>query len=428
MVHFIKRFKILKGFLALASMLVGADFVLAIEGGRHEHGTHFECPLPKNAQDVVNCAKEHHPRVLRKKNEAEHTKFSEDMARQIPNPELDAEVVKGSGNLSNTSVGLLQPIEWGGKRSSRINSAKARISFTDAELKDVQAEVVRATVTNLHRLRQIEQEKSVLSTTIQTLEKLISQQSSRLNLPPEQQVTLSVYRMALMDSQIKRAEIFDEERALEHYFHISTGHSLDELHPVLPKAPEKWPNIEDNASGALESTGLLKALAEKNEFIAEAEIARSATWPSLKIGPMWNSQAVVGEPDQSLLGVRVMMDLPVLNWNSGGRSFARAGILRGEKNLNLLRTEENHERAEQLKVYRSALATLKAVPETKVIEKDFQRNESLARRGLISGPLLIEFHRQRAELTRSRNARELKAIDSLWHIFQFDGRIFLEVL
>lgn len=409
-------------------VLVSVEFVFAVESGQHEHGSHFECPLPKDAQDVVKCAKENHPDILRKKNEVDHAKFSEDAARQIPNPELDAEIIKGTGDLSSSTVGILQAVEWGGKRSSKISSARARISFVDAELKDIQAEVVRETVKNLHRLRQIEQEKKVLSTTIQTLEKLISQQASRLNLPPEQQVTLSVYRMALMDSKIKSSELFDEERALEHYFHVSTGHSLDELQSVLPKAPAVWPNLESNNANALASTGLLKALAEKNEFLAEAEFAKAATWPSLKIGPMWSSQTGAGEPTQSLFGLRVMMDLPVLNWNSGSRSFARAGILRSEKNISLLREEERHERREQLKVYQSALATLKAVPEVGSIEKDFQRNESLARRGLISGPLLIEFHRQRAELTRSRNTRELKAIEALWRIYQFDGRIFSEVL
>lgn len=427
MMYLIKFSKGFRCALALIA-LISADFTFASEAERHEHGSHVECPLPKNVQDIVDCAKENHPSVLRKKNEADHTKLSEDVARQFPNPELDAEVTKGSGDLSNSSVGILQPIEWGGKRSSRINSARAQISFVDAELKDIQAEVIRMTVENLHRLRQIEQEKQIFSTTTQTLEKLISQQTSRLNLSPEQQVTLSVYRMAAMDSKIKSAELFDEERALEHYFHVSTGHSLDELQPFLPKSPATWPDMGDNTAITLASTGLLKAQAEKNELFAEAEIAKAATWPSLKIGPMWNSQAGVGEPAQSLFGFRVMMDLPVLNWNSGGRSFAQAGILRGEKNINLLREEERHERSEQLKIYRSTLATLKAVPETSAIEKDFQRNESLARRGLISGPLLIEFHRQRAELTRSRNTRELKAIQALWNIYQFDGRIFSEAL
>ncbi len=418
--------KITLPLLLLATLL--ADPTLAAEGIDHEHGTHFECALPKGPQDVVDCAKENHPDVLRKKNEADHTKFSEDVARQIPNPELDAEVTKGSGDLSNSTVGILQPIEWGGKRSSRINSAKAQISFVDAELKEIEAEIIRETVVNLHRLRQIEQEKKILGDTIQTLEKLISQQASRLNLPPEQQVTLSVYRMALMDSKIKSAEIFDEERALEHYFHVSTGHSLEELKPVLPKALNQWPHFETVPNGTPASPGLLKALAEKNEFLADLDLAKAAAWPGLKVGPMWNSQAGVGEPAQSLLGFRVMMDIPVLNWNSGGRSFAQAGVLRGNKNISLLKAEEKHERSEQLKIYQSALSTLKAVPETNVIEKEFQRNESLARRGLISGPLLIEFHRQRAELTRSRNTRELKAIAALWHIYQFDGRIFSETL
>ncbi len=410
------------------SVLTTTGFTFASDVGKHEHGSHLECPLPKHAQDVVECAKENHPLVLRKKNEADHTKLSEVVARQIPNPELDTEMTKGAGGLSNSTVGILQPVEWGGKRSSRINSAKARISYVDAELKDIQAEVIRSTVAKLHRLRQIEQEIKILTTTNQTLEKLIAQQTSRLNLTPEQQVTLSVYRMALMDSQIKSSEIFDEERALEHYFHISTGHSLDELRPVLPKAPAIWPDMEKSTANSISSTGLQKALAEKNEFLAESELANASTWPNLKIGPMWNSQAGVGQPAQSLLGFRLVMDLPVLNWNSGGRSFAQAGVLRGEKNITLLREEEQHERNEQMKVYQRALATLKSVPEASVIEKDFQKNESLVRRGLISGPILIEFHRQRAELTRSRNTRELKAIEALWHIYQFDGRIFTENL
>ncbi len=414
--------------LVVLALMATSDFAIAAEAGKHEHGSHLECPLPKNAQDVVDCAKENHPSILRKKNESEHAKHSEDAASQLPNPELDAEITKGPNDISNSSVGILQPIEWGGKRSSRISSAKARISFVDAELKDLQAEVIRETVKNLHRLRQIEQEKKNLATTIQTLEKLASQQSARPTLSPEQQVTLSVYRMALMDSRIKNAEIFDEERALEHYFHVSTGHSLEELRSALPTPPAAWPEMEDGPSNPLASTGLLKALAEKNEYAADVELAKAASWPSLKLGPMWNSQAGIGEPAQSLFGFRIMMDLPVLSLNSGGRSFAQAGILRGERNIGLLREEERHERSEQLKVYRSAVATLKAVPELNAIEKDFQRNESLSRRGLISGPLLIEFHRQRTELTRSRNSRELKAIEALWQIYQFDGRIFSEVL
>lgn len=414
------------GLFILTELTTG--LALATEGIGHDHGTHFECALPKSSQDIVDCAKENHPLVLRKKNETNHTKYLENVARQIPNPELDAEVTKGSGDLSNSTVGILQPIEWGGKRSARINMAKARITHINAELKDIQAEVIQETVINLHRLRQLEQEKDVIKDTVQTLKKLINQQSSRLNLTPEQQITLSVYRMALMDAKVKSAEVFDEERALEHYFHVSTGHSLEELRLTLPKTPINWPNLDDSAVESLSSPGQLKAIAEKNEFMADAELANSATWPGLKFGPMWNSQAGVGEPAQSLFGFRLMMDLPFFNQNSGGRAFAQAGVVRGEKNIDLLRKEEKHEREEQLKVYRSAIAILKEIPESNTIEKEFKKNETLINRGLVSGPLLIEFHRQRAELTKSRNIRELKAIEALWQIYKFDGRIFSEVL
>ncbi len=422
------NYKVLKILFWISSFLIFYSHWIYAAEILHEHGLHFECALPQKTQEVVECAKENHPDVLRKKHTLEYQAFSIDTARQIPNPELEVEFTKGANNTSDSMISIVQSIEWGGKRNTRVQAAKAKNAVMNSDLKELQAEVVLQTVLHLHRLRQLEQERQIFKTTIKTLETLIRQQKSLPQLSPEQQVTQSVYRMALMDAKIKSAVLFDEERALEHYFHVSTGHSLDELKKVLPRSPLTWPTISETPSQKRPSPAQLKTLAEEAELNALWNQAKSDTWPRLKIGPMWNAQSSATGRTQSLWGLKLMMDLPVLNQNAPARTFARAGISKNEKDMNLLQNVESHERTEQLKVYRRAVSILKDVPDISTIEKEFKKNESLAQRGLVSGPLLIEFHRQRAELTQSRNQRELKALEALWLIYHYDGRIFLETL
>lgn len=392
----------------------------------HIHGSHPECELPKTAMDVINCATQSNPQAKRAILATEQARILPDAAGQLPNPELDVDITNGKDDAKSTEIGLLQEIQWGGKRSSKIDSARAQASLVEAEQNDVQADVIRETVKNLYRLRQLEHEKSILTDTIQTLQKIISQQASRPTLPPEQQVTLSVYRMALADAKMKFAESLDEERELEHFFHVSTGHSLSELKAVLPKPNDHWPQL-NKAASQLKSPAMKKALAEKDFALAELSSARAETWPALKLGAVMKKEEV-DNASETLYGFRLVIDLPVLSFNGGGRAHARQGVDRFEKVADLTAMEDNHERIEQMKVYESAVQSLKEAPTVQSIEKDFSRNQGLAHRGLISGSLLIEFHRQRTELIRSRNSRELKAIEALWHIRKIDGTIFSETL
>ncbi|MDZ4081803.1 MAG: TolC family protein, partial [Bdellovibrionales bacterium] len=235
----------MKHFAFLAILLLtigGASGSLAVAGGdafAHAHGSHSECPLPKSAADVVACAVSESPIAKRSRLAADQSKSLVEVARQIPNPEIDIQSATGrqdGGEASSTDIGLLQPIEWGGRREARISSAEAQGKILNAEEREVQADLVRETIRNLHRLRQLEVEKTLLIETVETLQRIISQQTSRPALTPDQQVTLTVYRMALADTKIKQSEMFEEERKLEHYFHVSTGHSLTELKPILPSA------------------------------------------------------------------------------------------------------------------------------------------------------------------------------------------------
>ncbi len=417
--------------VAKASEIHGHEKGIVIEhseAGEHIHGSHIECPLPKVSNDVVQCAKEEHPLVKRAKLKAQASETLTGVARQIPNPNLDVRSGFGnsSSNRSETEVSLVQSFELGGKRSARIHLAEAEQNQTVANLKAVQADIIIETIVKLHRIRQLEREREILESTVNALTLIISQQRSRPALSPEGKASLSVYKMALADAKVKQSELFEEERAIEHYFHVSTGHSLEELKKVLPEAPKVFPQIGE-APKEVNSPDVLRVIAEKKSALAELDAAQAKSWPTLSIGP----SAIFEESDlgsESLFGFKLMMNLPVFQANGAGRAHALRGVERSDHLIEIVRAEEAHERAEQLRVYKSAVEVLKEAPTISEIKKSHQENESLAKRGLISASLLIESHRQRMDLIKGLFGRELKAIEALWEIRKFDGDIFEETL
>ena len=396
----------------------------------HVHGSHPECPLPKTPMDILVCAREEHPDVKRSKLAQEHGRTLTDVASQIPNPELESQTVFGStlgDQQVQSQISLTQPLSLGGARSARIEEAKAQQKQLEGDLKKVQAEVTLRTVTKLHRLRQLQTEKAILDEAVTSYDKLLGQYKARPSLTPEQEVSQAVFEMALADSRIKRSLLTDEEREIEHFFHVATGHGLPELMKTLPEAPKAWPPVEQKSGGTGRSPEVSRLLADQALAEAELDFARATSWPGLRLGPM--VQLGVDGPIRSqLYGLQLNLDLPLFNINGAGRAHAAKGLWKAESAIALLKIEEGHERAEQARIYQSAIEALKTAGSTSVMEKKHQRIEALSMRGLISSSLAIEAHRQRSDLEKSRNERELTAIEALWEIYKFDGRILEESL
>ncbi len=399
------------------------------EAGPHVHGTHSECSIPKTATDILRCAQVQHPLAKRAQFSSEHMAGLQGVAEQIPNPEVELQSGFDSndqGRQSNIQLGLLQPIEWGGKRGSRIKQAKAQWSQSEADLKEVQAEIIIETVIKLHRLRQLDIEKTLLREAANTLTKLVSQRL-KLSLTPEQKVSLSLYRLAQADSKIREAQLFEEERSLEHFFHVSTGHSLDEIRPVLPKSPTTWPILMGEVAQNADSPSVLRSKRDRDLASADLEAARAQSWPNLKLGPMVILERS-GSQSENLLGVNLNVELPIFNINGAGRRYASMGLGKSERLIQLTKSSENHERSEQFKVYQRAVQVLNEIPTITDIGRTHSSNHSMAVRGLIPGTLLLESNRQRTDLIKGRHERELKALESLWLVYKFDGRIFEENL
>ena len=366
------------------------DFHINEKGESHIHGVHKECVLPKMTMDIVNCALGFHPKVKRAKLEINSAIKLEEKASQIPNPSLSSRYVEGAVNgesVSELEANLNFTLELGAKRSARKNFAQANKLNIMAMSEITRTDIKVNTIINLYRLRQVLTERKIVKETLRAFLKVITQLKKIPRLSAEKEASLILFEMAYEELRINESEVFEEERELEHYFHIATGHSLEELERFLPKIEQEWPNINIDHKGRssleikkLESLSLLA----QNEL----EVQESNAWPDLKIGP---SIAIErdGEVENQMVGLNIHIPLPLFQLNGGGKGYARAELIRAKRNVAFSQAEENHERLEQLKIYESSVQILSKTIRQSVIVKKQKRMEKLYLRGVISSSVFL---------------------------------------
>lgn len=415
-------------FLAITHLASAEETAHGVEEGKkHVHGAHKECPLPKSRKDIIECALDFHPSIKRGALRVESTAKLEEQASQIPNPTLSTRFVKGDNNgedISELEANLSFTLELGGKRGSRTEYAIARKTEAVASNDAIKADVKIATILNMHRLRQVLEEKKLLSEAVTAFSKVIGQLKKLPRLSAEQEASLTLFEMALEETKISESELFEEERKLEHYFHVSTGHSIQEIRSYLPKTPENWPDVSRSQSHTTSpEVKKLKSLA--NLAQKELEIQESEAWPDIKIGP---SLAVEkdGAVENKMVGFNVQIPIPVFQVNGGGKAYARTELLRAKKNISLTIAEENHERFEQLRVYESSVKILNKTMKQSLIEKKHNRIEKLYLRGVVSSSVFLDSLKQKLSYLKSRNHREFTALKALWNIHKYDGKILEE--
>lgn len=414
--------------LAMPNLANAEDIVHGLEEGKeHVHGAHKECPLPKSREDIVGCALDFHPSVKRSILKIKSTSKLTEKASQIPNPTFSSRYVKGDNNgedVSELETNLSFTLELGSKRGSRREYAGARNAEAIASNDAIKAEVKIATILNMHRLRQVLEEKKLITEATSAFTKVIGQLRKLPRLSAEQEASLTLFEMALEETKVNEAELFEEERKLEHYFHVSTGHSINEIRSYLPKTPTKWPLVgkpkANKKSPEITKLKSLASLAQK-----ELEIQKSEAWPDLKIGPSFSIEKD-GAVENKMVGFNVQIPIPLFQANGGGKAYARSELLRAQKNISLTIAEENHERFEQLRVYESAVNILNKTMKQKVIEKKHNRIEKLYLRGVVSSSVFLDSLKQKLSYLKSRNNREITALKALWSIHKYDGKIFEE--
>jgi len=384
-----------------------------------------ECGPMVNYKQIIACAESRSPDVVRASLSVKEKTALTDVAAQFQNPELSVVSLTGevdSEKRNETDVSLAFPIELGGKRSARKAIAGAEASKSELELFRAKAEIRKAVFLKLIRLRQIEGELDLVDESLQTFTKLVKQYESRPTLSPEQEVTLTVFKIAKGEYSFKRMEFEEELSSLEAFFKVTIGLGLESVKKALPPRIEKWPTARADNPDIKNSP--LVSLYEADIQVAKGELskAQSESWPTMNLGPSAKFSRESGRDFQQW-GVNLSLPLPLLNVNGAGRAAASISVQAAEQKRDLAVQKLESERASLYKSYRKSVVALEETPNGHTLETKHKKVEGLFLRGLVPSSLVIEAHRSLVDFEKTRNEREMRAVESYLDIQVIDGDV-----
>lgn len=387
------------------------------------------CKIPTSYAEIISCAELNSPETQRAEAELKRARAQADAASQFVNPDLDVESLSGKddqGRVSETDLSLKVPFELGGKRSARKAIAKGELVEAEAKAYAARANVRSQVYLSLHRLRQLIEERKIIDESVTTFEKLVRAYQNRPVRSPEQEVTLSVFRITHSDFELRKSVSEAEFATIQNFFKTVTGLSLPEIQKVLPKAPTIWPKISEGSG--VQSSLRLKTLAAELEIAnAKLESAKADSWPTLSVGPAIKMNREAGQ-SFDMVGASASMPLPIFSLNRGARSAAAAAKSGAEINRRLAIDEETNRREQLVRSYNESVTAFSKILSVQDLEKKHAGIEKHFLRGTVPSSLIIESHRSLLDLEESRNKRQLETLEILLQLYALDGTILEQKL
>lgn len=347
------------------------------------------------------------------------------IAKQWPNPELGVESVHHDADNSETTASLLFPLPIG-RRSAEISGAEASVAKATDQKTLTLANHHLETALRLYRLSHLRSEIAIAEESIATYEKIVEQFQRKPALSPEHQVSLSVFRMAASDSELRLVSLQSEEDSLYRTIEASSGISRETVEKNLPARRTSWPAPPPNGPAAA-SLPVKIALSERNYALSLLNGANAAAWSEIKVGPALKFTKQSGAQEK-FFGVALSLPLPLFNWNGPAKAFAQDKLAETEISLALAERNAVSQRAALVNKYEKLKAALQKSLGPKTIQRNHEEIERLFFRGLVPSSLVIEAHRQLFELEQRRNESEREALESLGQIQIMDGGSFAGVL
>lgn len=389
------------------------------------------CSMMTQPRDVIDCALANHPDAQRAKYFNFQVENLESAASQRPNPEVAGKSLFGKSlgdNVMSHEVSLAHTVELGGKRAARVEKALAEKEIAVASSQRSREQILLETLHTLYRLRQIQAELHTLDEALETFSRIQRQFRSRPRLTPEQEVSLSVFDIAIGDYQLRKAALESELTAHIQEIELAIGQKVELSVKLLPSRRTKWPKFDaEGESSPFKGAAMKSARANLKFAEAELSLAQSLSWPNLKIGPTIESQTE-GPFTFQTYGFNFSFELPIFQTNGGGKAVARTGLDLAERNLSLRAREISNERKILLKKYENLAKAVQNSLSHEELDRKHRNTDSLFTRGIIPSSLVIEAHRQIVDFTKNQNEQELSALEALWKILVLDGRVIEEFI
>ena len=380
---------------------------------------------PKGYEELVRCAAQQSSEIQIADQQLKAAGNLEGIARQWINPELEAESVQKGSDKSETTASLLFDIRLGGKRGAAIQEAQAEFQKAKAgrDLNFSQAKL--DLILKFYRLNHLKHEIKIEEESVSTFSKIIGQYRGKAALSPEQEVSLSVFRMAASDHQLNLVKLRSEQEQILQELSASTNISRETIQKNLPDHKVNWPEVSTQSK--VESSPHIRfADGELMAAKGQKEKADADAWPDLKIGPAIKVQKD-GGVSENYFGLALSMPLPIFSLNGSGRAYGAHKLVEAEMNRNLTGRKIAGMREQLVKKYQATVSSLKASITDKSAEEKHERVERHFFRGLVPSSLVIEAHRQLIDLEEKRNESERDALEAIGSILIIDNQ-FSEVI
>lgn len=383
-----------------------------------------DCSI-NNYSDLVGCS-ELRSKNLQITNQKQKTAEQlEIAASQWVNPEIDVESVSKNSDIREQTATIYFNLSLGGKRSAQVSQARAEYDKASV-LNELEKQSERLSLMlSYHRLGHLKSEIKIEEESVATFSKVIKQYQERSALSPEQDVSLTVFKMALADHELNLVKIKSDYENLLSEIMITTGFGKETILKNLPKSKSDWLKIEQNAD-TLQSPQVKLAQYEVNLAKTQKSMANAESWPELKVGPTFQRNKQ-GSETENLAGFSLSMPLPVFSWNGGGRELAHQKVIESEMSFDLEKNKVSALRQQLVNKYVSTTEILKNTLSSKTVTENHEKLERQFFRGTVPSSLIIEAHRQLYDLESKRNKSEIIAIESLGQILIIDNK-FSEVI
>lgn len=376
----------------------------------------------KNYLDIVTCIEEKSYKNKVFDYKLKSAQSVKSASGQWINPELGLEKVVKDSDTSETSASLLFTLRLGGKKGALIDEADSLFQKESIQIGMDQQSARLESMLGLYRLAHLKREIEIEDETIRTFSKVINQ-FKRPKLSPEQEVSLSIFKMAIADHEIKIIDLKSDEELLYAKITSLSGLSRSEVFQYLPTQKKDWPDYKPSTETVDLQT--IK-LAEADLKLAESQLekAKSNAWPDLQVGPSFK-QVQTGDDKQNFMGASLVMPLPVFNLNGHLKKSESHRVEAAKLEYENTKVQALNLKNNMAAKYSLLVTVLKKSLTSKSIDENHLKTEKQFFSGLVSGALVIEAHRQFIDFEERRNKAELQALETLGTLYilekKFDG-------
>lgn len=366
---------------------------------------------PTNYSELVRCLEKNSSEAKIFDQQLKSASKLEDVASEWVNPDLDVEHVRKGSEKSETTASLLFTLKLGGKRDAMIAEAKSEFEKALADRSLNISQYRLGIILSLYRLSHLKSEIKFEEESVSTFAKIVRQFENRAALSPEQDVSLSVFKMAQDDHQLRLAKLKSEEDKTLQILTATTAISKEAILKNLPGKKDRWPEIAQSYQSS-SSPQFKKAEADLKLARSLKNKADSEAWPDLKIGPSLRSTREEQGTGETFYGAALSMPIPAFSQNTGARAYQAQKVVEADLIFEQARRNLESQRKSLEERYKKTVNSLKNTIRSNVLIERHEKVEKQFFKGLVSSSLVIEAHRQLFELEERRNSTELEAIEA----------------